>query len=59
MDSSFREEVGVLVDNEVSKGAETHVIEQGIRVGVIVSVEMEGLSELERRNRGFGSTGTK
>lgn len=25
------EEVGVLIDNEVSKGAETHVIEQGIR----------------------------
>ncbi|EPC8421429.1 hypothetical protein LKM21_27345 [Bacillus wiedmannii] len=37
MDSSFREAVGVLVDNEVSKGAETHMIEQGIRMRNSVS----------------------
>ncbi|MDA1882767.1 dUTP diphosphatase, partial [Bacillus cereus group sp. BY10-2LC] len=70
IDSGFRGEIGVLVDNiEVPKEAsmQAHVIGRGTRIaqGVIAPVEtahfveVDGLSESERGNMGFGSTGIK
>ncbi|MEH7538174.1 dUTP diphosphatase [Bacillus toyonensis] len=70
VDSGFRGEVGVLVDNiEVPKetSMQAHVIEGGIRIaqGVIAPVEtahFEEVDELlvsERGICGFGSTGVK
>ncbi|MEX0135313.1 dUTP diphosphatase [Bacillus nitratireducens] len=70
VDSGFRGEVGVLVDNtELPKAAnmQAHIIERGTRIaqGVIAPVEtahfveVDELAESERGNRGFGSTGVK
>lgn len=70
VDSGYRGEVGVLVDNtEIPKAAnmQAHVIEKGTRIaqGVIAPVEIahfvEGdeLSGTERGDLGFGSTGMK
>lgn len=70
VDSGYRGEVGVLVDNtEVPKAAnmQAHVIERGTRIaqGVIASVEtahfveVDELSGSERGVDGFGSTGVK
>ncbi len=70
VDSGYRGEVGVLVDNtEVPKAVnmQAHVIERGTRIaqGVIAPVvtahfvEADELSDSERGNRGFGSTGVK
>ncbi|PEN76870.1 dUTP diphosphatase [Bacillus toyonensis] len=70
VDSGYRGEVGVLVDNiEIPKAInmQAHVIEKGIRIaqGVIAPVEtahfveVDELSESERGVGGFGSTGVK
>ncbi|SDL44284.1 dUTP pyrophosphatase [Bacillus toyonensis] len=70
VDSGFRGEVGVLVDNiEVPKetSMQAHVIERGTRIaqGVIAPVEtahfeeVDELSVSERGVCGFGSTGVK
>ncbi|TXR92033.1 dUTP diphosphatase [Bacillus sp. SH7-1] len=70
IDSGFRGEIGVLVDNiEVPKEAsmQAHVIERGTRIaqGVIAPVEtahfveVDELSVSERGKGGFGSTGVK
>ncbi|MGN4578357.1 dUTP diphosphatase [Bacillus paranthracis] len=70
VDSGYRGEVGVLVDNtEIHKAAniQAHVIEKGTRIaqGVIAPVitahfvEVDDLSESDRGSNGFGSTGVK
>ncbi|MGH1110711.1 dUTP diphosphatase [Bacillus paranthracis] len=70
VDSGYRGEVGVLVDNTerpISLNVQAHVIEKGTRIaqGVIAPVvtahfvEVEELSVSERGVGGFGSTGTK
>ncbi|WP_144524404.1 dUTP diphosphatase [Bacillus thuringiensis] len=70
VDSGYRGEVGVLVDNtEVPKAVnmQAHVIEKGTRIaqGVIAPVEtahfveVDELSESDRGTGGFGSTGVK
>ncbi|MFE8096015.1 dUTP diphosphatase [Bacillus toyonensis] len=70
VDSGYRGEVGVLVDNtEIPKAAnmQAHVIEKGTRIaqGVIAPVitahfeEVDELSDSERGVGGFGSTGVK
>ncbi|MCU4969279.1 dUTP diphosphatase [Bacillus toyonensis] len=70
VDSGYRGEVGVLVDNiEIPKVAnmKAHVIERGTRIaqGVIAPVEtahfveVNELSDSERGIVGFGSTGAK
>ncbi|MCW4577128.1 dUTP diphosphatase [Bacillus paranthracis] len=70
VDSGYRGEVGVLVDNTerpISLNMQAHVIEKGTRIaqGVIAPVvtanfvEVEELSDSERGVGGFGSTGTK
>ncbi|XKK15624.1 dUTP diphosphatase [Bacillus sp. AC79A.1] len=70
VDSGFRGEIGVLVDNiEAPKEAsmQAHVIERGTRIaqGVIAPVETANfveaneLSESKRGSCGFGSTGIK
>ncbi|MED1640033.1 dUTP diphosphatase [Bacillus thuringiensis] len=70
VDSGYRGEVGVLVDNtEVPKAVnmQAHVIEKGTRIaqGVIAPVitahfeEVDELSDSERGVGGFGSTGVK
>ncbi|MDR4144856.1 dUTP diphosphatase [Bacillus paranthracis] len=70
VDSGYRGEVGVLVDNtEIPKAAnmQAHVIEKGTRIaqGVIAPViiahfdEVDELSHSERGTNGYGSTGTK
>ena len=70
VDSGYRGEVGVLVDNTerpISLNMQAHVIEKGTRIaqGVIAPVvtayfvEVDELSDSERGIGGFGSTGTK
>lgn len=70
VDSGYRGEVGVLVDNiESVKGKFMHsqMIEKGTRIaqGVIAPVitahfeEVDELSHSERGTNGYGSTGTK
>ncbi|WP_242276682.1 dUTP diphosphatase [Bacillus cereus group sp. BfR-BA-01445] len=70
VDSGYRGEVGVLIDNtEIPKAAnmQAHVIEKGTRIaqGVIAPVitahfeEADELSDSERGVGGFGSTGVK
>ncbi|MDA1802655.1 dUTP diphosphatase [Bacillus cereus group sp. BY6-1LC] len=70
VDSGYRGEVGVLVDNtEIPEAAnmQAHVIEKGTRIaqGVIAPVitahfeEVDELSHSERGTNGYGSTGTK
>ncbi|MGG5737760.1 dUTP diphosphatase [Bacillus cereus group sp. IBL03679] len=70
VDSGYRGEVGVLVDNTeipVSVNMKAHVIERGTRIaqGVIAPVEtahfveVDELSDSERGKGGFGSTGVK
>ncbi|PGZ66477.1 dUTP diphosphatase [Bacillus cereus] len=70
VDSGYRGEVGVLVDNNerpISLNMKAHVIEKGTRIaqGVIAPVvtahfvEVDELSESERGKGGFGSTGVK
>lgn len=70
VDSGYRGEVGVLVDNtEIPKAAnmQAHVIEKGTHIaqGVIAPVvtanfvEVDELSDSERGVGGFGSTGVK
>ncbi|WHY30918.1 dUTP diphosphatase [Bacillus wiedmannii] len=70
VDSDYRGEVGVLVDNaEVSKAAnmQAQVIEKGTRIaqGVIAPVitahfvEVDELLDSERGTNGYGSTGVK
>lgn len=70
VDSGYRGEVGVLVDNiEIPKATnmQASVIEKGTHIaqGVIAPVvtahfeEVDELSDSERGNRGFGSTGVK
>ncbi|PGX31061.1 dUTP diphosphatase [Bacillus anthracis] len=70
VDSGYRGEVGVLVDNiEIPKAAnmQAHVIEKGTRIaqGVIAPVvtahfeEADELSDSERGTNGYGSTGVK
>ncbi|WP_436866569.1 dUTP diphosphatase [Bacillus fungorum] len=70
VDSGYRGEVGVLVDNterNISLNMKAHVIERGTRIaqGVIAPVikahfeEVDELSDSERGNQGFGSTGVK
>ncbi|PDZ06566.1 dUTP diphosphatase [Bacillus cereus] len=70
VDSGYRGEVGVLVDNtEVPKAVnmQAHVIERGTRIaqGVIAPVvtahfeEADELSDSERGTGGYGSTGVK
>ncbi|PGB25371.1 dUTP diphosphatase [Bacillus toyonensis] len=70
VDSGYRGEVGVLVDNiEIPKAInmQAHVIEKGTRIvqGVIAPVEtahfveVDKLSESDRGSNGFGSTGAK
>ncbi|MBJ8031380.1 deoxyuridine 5'-triphosphate nucleotidohydrolase [Bacillus cereus group sp. N21] len=70
VDSGFRGEVGVIVDNDervLGVNMQAHVIERGTRIaqGVIAPVEtahfveVDGLSESQRGKNGFGSTGTK
>lgn len=70
VDSGYRGEVGVLIDNtEIPKAAnmQAHVIEKGTRIaqGVIAPVEtahfeeVDELSHSERGTNGYGSTGTK
>ncbi|WP_255290156.1 dUTP diphosphatase [Bacillus cereus] len=70
LDSGYRGEVGVLVDNiEIPKAAnmQAHVIEKGTRIaqGVIAPVEtahlveLDELSDSERSVDGFGSTVVK
>ncbi|MDA1861179.1 dUTP diphosphatase [Bacillus cereus group sp. BY122LC] len=68
VDSGYRGEVGVLVDNtEIPKttNMQAHVIEKGTRIaqGVIAPVitahfeEVDELSDSERGTNGYGSTG--
>ncbi|KAA1803630.1 Deoxyuridine 5'-triphosphate nucleotidohydrolase [Bacillus cereus] len=68
VDSGYRGEVGVLVDNterSISLNMKAHVIEKGTRIaqGVIAPVvtahfeEVDELSDSERGVGGFGSTG--
>ncbi|KXY76061.1 deoxyuridine 5'-triphosphate nucleotidohydrolase [Bacillus cereus] len=70
VDSGYRGEVGVLVDNTerpTSLNMKAHIIERGTRIaqGVIAPVqtahfvEVDELSDSERGKGGFGSTGTK
>lgn len=70
IDSGYRGEVGVLIDNtEIPKAAnmQAHVIEMGTRIaqGVIAPVitahfeEADELSDSERGTNGYGSTGVK
>ncbi|PHC95795.1 dUTP diphosphatase [Bacillus toyonensis] len=70
VDSGYRGEVGVLVDHTekpISLNMQAHVIERGTRIaqGVIAAVitanfyKVDELSESERGNLGFGSTGIK
>ncbi|PEQ09132.1 dUTP diphosphatase [Bacillus toyonensis] len=70
VDSGYRGEVGVLVDNTerpISLNMKVHVIERGTRIaqGVIAPVEtahfveVEKLLDSERGGDGFGSTGLK
>ncbi|PHC21693.1 dUTP diphosphatase [Bacillus wiedmannii] len=70
VDSGYRGEVGVLVDNNerpISLNMKAHVIEKGTRIaqGVIAPVltahfvEVDELTDSERGKGGFGSTGTK
>lgn len=70
VDSGYRGEVGVLVDNtEIPKAAnmQAQVIEKGTRIaqGIIAPVitahfeEVDELSDSERGVGGFGSTGVK
>ncbi|PFY16420.1 dUTP diphosphatase [Bacillus toyonensis] len=70
VDSGYRGEVGVLVNHTekpISLNMQAHVIERGTRIaqGVIVAVitanfyEVDELSESERGNLGFESTGIK
>lgn len=70
VDSGYRGEVGVLVDNTerpISLNMQAHVIEKGTRIaqGVIAPVitahfeEVDELSDSERGKGGFGSTGVK
>ncbi len=70
VDSGYRGEVGVLVDNtEIPKATnmQAHVIEKGTRIaqGVIAPVitahfeEADELSDSERGTNGYGSTGVK
>ena len=70
IDSGYRGEVGVLIDNtEIPKAAnmQAHVIEKGTRIaqGVIAPVitahfeEVDELSDSERGTNGYGSTGVK
>ncbi|MDK7481314.1 dUTP diphosphatase [Bacillus cereus] len=70
VDSGFRGEVGVIVDNterNLGTNMKAHIIERGTRIaqGVIAPVitahfvEVDELSDSERGNRGFGSTGVK
>ncbi|MGH0641396.1 dUTP diphosphatase [Bacillus cereus group sp. BfR-BA-01423] len=70
VDSGYRGEVGVLVDNTerpISLNMQAHVIEKGTRIaqGVIAPVitahfeEADELSHSERGTNGYGSTGTK
>ncbi|HDT6578833.1 TPA: dUTP diphosphatase [Bacillus cereus] len=70
VDSGYRGEVGVLVDNNerpISLNMKAHVIEKGTRIaqGVIAPVvtahfvEVDELSKSDRGTGGFGSTGVK
>ncbi|MBJ9983555.1 dUTP diphosphatase [Bacillus sp. S70] len=70
VDSGYRGEVGVLVDNterSISLNMKAHVIEKGTRIaqGVIAPVitahfvEVDELSDSERGTNGYGSTGVK
>ncbi|HHT7013359.1 dUTP diphosphatase [Bacillus paranthracis] len=70
VDSGFRGEVGVIVDNterNLGTNMKAHIIERGTRIaqGVIAPVitahfvEVDELSDSERGKGGFGSTGTK
>ncbi|MBL3785616.1 dUTP diphosphatase [Bacillus cereus] len=70
VDSGYRGEVGVLVDNTerpISLNMKAHVIEKGTRIaqGVIAPVitahfvEVDELSNSERGTDGYGSTGEK
>lgn len=70
VDSGFRGEVGVIVDNterNLGTNMKAHIIERGTRIaqGVIAPVEtahfveVDELSESDRGSNGFGSTGIK
>lgn len=70
VDSGFRGEVGVIVDNterNLGTNMKAHIIERGTRIaqGVIAPVitahfvEADELSESDRGSNGFGSTGIK
>ncbi|HFR4182741.1 dUTP diphosphatase [Bacillus sp. GFa4/2] len=70
VDSGFRGEVGVIVDNterNFGTNMKAHIIERGTRIaqGVIAPVitahfvEADKLSDSERGLNGFGSTGVK
>lgn len=70
VDSGFRGEVGVIVDNterNLGVNMKAHIIERGTRIaqGVIAPVvtanfvEVDKLSESDRGTGGFGSTGVK
>ncbi|EJR51716.1 dUTP diphosphatase [Bacillus cereus VD115] len=70
VDSGYRGEVGVLVDNterNLGTNMKAHIIEKGTRIaqGVIGPVEtahfveVDKLSESDRGTGGFGSTGVK
>ncbi|HDR4368857.1 TPA: dUTP diphosphatase [Bacillus cereus] len=70
VDSGFRGEVGVIVDNterNLGVNMKAHIIERGTRIaqGVIAPVvtahfvEADELSESQRGSAGFGSTGVK
>ncbi|WP_144561606.1 dUTP diphosphatase [Bacillus mycoides] len=70
VDSGYRGEIGVLVDNTertLAVNMKAHIIERGTRIaqGVIAPVEtahfeeVDKLSDSERGAGGFGSTGVK
>ncbi|WP_410988794.1 dUTP diphosphatase [Bacillus cereus] len=70
VDSGFRGEVGVIVDNterNLGTNMNAHIIERGTRIaqGIIAPVitahfvEADELSDSERGLNGFGSTGVK
>ncbi|MGM2698027.1 dUTP diphosphatase [Bacillus cereus group sp. Bce037] len=70
VDSGYRGEIGVLVDNterQISLNMKAHVIKKGTRIaqGVIAPVvtahfvEADKLSDSDRGTGGFGSTGVK
>lgn len=70
VDSGFRGEVGVIVDNterNLGTNMKAHIIERGTRIaqGVIALVETahfveaDELSDSDRGSNGFGSTGVK